>query len=375
MMKLVYTLLLALGILTACNAENPKEIAHGKLNYDNISYQEYEYKFINNSENEKVIQRVKDYVDSDYPGYWSNLSEQEKDIWLDYALYTGAKYGYGYGTDVLGFVKVAMTAGAGFMVDDEADYELRKIMHNNNQSGFRKIDQAIDYLNKNNVPEPKPTKIEVKKVVWLSKIENKRKQIKKKPSITVSSNNSSEGSIDIDEIILDGKFRSGATGIHECGRSVNGGGRTASLYSPPPVDSVYAKWYSWNERKNIEATVRLPGKEIMERLYYFPPWYESEFHQRPHSYIIIDIRPNNKVWVKFASSLYPQSQQEIMIIGEAQGKATNEVVTKFHHYKEGEDYRLDCFEKRKSRKDEWAKWEPTVLFDDWYPGAPQNKED
>lgn len=364
-MKLIFSLLFCIGIVMGCDANS----------LENVSYEEYEYKYIHKQENKEIVKKVKEYVNSDYPGYWDNLSSKEIDIWLDYALYTGAKYGYGYGTDVLGFVKVAMTAGAGFMVDDEADYELRKIMHNNNKSGFRKIDQAINYLNDNNFPEPKPTSSDVKKVVWISKMEPKREQAFRKPSITVSSTNSSEGSINIEEIILDSKYHAGSTGIKECGTSINGGGGSASLYSPPPMDTIYLKWYSWTERKNIEATVSLPGKAIMEALYYYPPWYESEFHQRPHSYLIIDIRPRKKVWVKFASSLYPQSQQDIMIIGEAQGKATNEVVSKFHHYKEGEDYRLDCFEKRESRMDEWAKWEPTVLFDDWYPGAPQNKED
>lgn len=340
-----------------------------------VSYDEYEYKFINKSENEEIVRKVKEYVNSDHPEYWSNLSNKERDIWLDYALYTGAKYGYGYGTDVLGFVKVAMTGGAGFMVDDDADYELRKIMHNNNKSEFRKIDQAIDYLNGSNFPEPKPTKEQIKRVVWLSKIESSRKQAVRKPSITVSSTNSSGGSVNIEEIILDNKYYSGSTGIKECGTSINGGGGSASLYSPPPMDTVYVKWYSWSEKRNIEATVRLPGKEVMENLYYYPPWYESEFHQRPSSALIIDIRPNDKVWVKLASDLYPKSQQEVMIIGEGEGQKTEEVVTKFDHYVEGKNYRLDCFEKRKKLKEERAYWGPTDLFDDWYPGAPQNRED
>lgn len=343
--------------------------------YEDISYDDYEYRFINKPENKQTVEKVKEYVNSDHPEYWKNLSSEEINIWLDYALYTGARYGYGYGTDVLGFVKVAMTAGAGFMVDEEVDYELRRIMHNNNLSEFRKIDEGIEYLDANNFPEPKPTKDQIKRVVWLSKMEAKRRQAVKKPRIILGSNNSSEGSINIEEIILDNKYYGGATGIHECGTSINGGGSSASLYSPPPMDTIYVKWYSWTERRNIEATVRLPGKEVMENLYYYPPWYESEFHQRPSSALIIDIRPNNKVWAKLASDLYPKSQLEIMIVGEAIGKETDEIVTKFDHYKEGKNYRLDCFDKRKRLKEERALWGPTEIFDDWYPGAPQDKGD
>lgn len=364
-MRLYIILMLTVFGVMSCNANS----------YEDISYDDYEYRYINKPENKQIVEKVKEYVSSDHPEYWTNLSDEEIDIWLDYALYTGARYGYGYGTDVLGLVKVAMTAGAGFMVDEEADYELRRIMHNNNLSEFRKIEKAIDYLNSNNIPEPKPTKDQIKRVVWLSKIEPNRKQAVRKPSITASSTNSSEGSVNIEEIILDNKYYAGSTGIKECGTSINGGGGSASLYSPPPMDTVYVKWYSWTERRNIEATVRLPGKEVMENLYYYPPWYESEFHQRPSSALIIDIRPNDKVWVKLASDLYPKSQQEIMIIGEGEGKKTEEVVTKFDHYVEGKNYRLDCFEKRKKLKEERAYWGPTDLFDDWYPGAPQNRED
>jgi hypothetical protein len=174
-----------------------------------------------------------------------------------------------------------------------------------------------------------------------------------KPFISMGSNNNSETSIEIEEIILDRKWYGIGTGTHECGTSINGGGRGGPLWNIPiPRQTIYVKWYSWKYQKNIEATVELPPKKTLTKLYYNPPWFDANKQRRPESTIIIDIRPNNRVWVKLSKDLYPQSQEDIMIIGEAKGAPTDEVVTRYRHYKEGKDYRLDCKEKREKRKAE-----------------------
>lgn len=196
-----------------------------------------------------------------------------------------------------------------------------------------------------------------------------------KPFISMGSNNSSETSVFIEDIILDGKWNGIGTGLEECGTSINGGGGGGPLWDiPTPKQTIYVKWYSWKYKKNIEATVKLPSEDILRNLYQSPPWYEANTSKRPESTIIIDIRPDSKVWVKLSKDLYPQSQEEIMIIGEAKGDLTGEVVTKYRFFEEGKDYRLDCKEKRERLKAMGAYTGPTELFDDWYPGAPQNKE-
>lgn len=196
-----------------------------------------------------------------------------------------------------------------------------------------------------------------------------------KPFISMGSNNSSETSVFIEDIILDGQWSGIGTGTHECGTSINGGGRGGPLWNIPiPKQTIYVKWYSWKHKKNIEATVKLPSEKILKSLYQSPPWYDANKSERPESTIIIDIRPDSRVWVKLSKDLYPQSQDDIMIIGEAKGTPTDEVVKKYRHYQEGEDYRLDCKEKRERLKAMGAYTGPTELFDDWYPGAPQNKE-
>lgn len=64
-----------------------------------------------------------------------------------------------------------------------------------------------------------------------------------------------------------------------------------------------------------------------------------------------------------------------MIIGEATGQKTEEVVTKFKNYVEGENYRLDCLEQAEKAIENGTYTGPVELFDNWYPGAPQNKEE
>lgn len=196
-----------------------------------------------------------------------------------------------------------------------------------------------------------------------------------KPFISMGSNNNSETSVFIEDIILDGKWNGIGTGLEECGTSINGGGGGGPLWSiPTPKETIYVKWYSWKYKKNIEVTIKLPQKEILRNLYQHPPWYDPKKDRRPESTIIIDIRPNNKVWAKLSKNLYPKSQKEIMIIGEAKGILTDEKVSKFDHYIEGKDYNLDCESKREKLKEIGAYTEPTKVLDKWYPGAPQNKE-
>lgn len=362
-MRLFSLILLSLLLMFGC--ASTKEI------YPTTA--DYKFKYISNSEPEdKRIKKIKEYIDKKKPDFWRNLTDNERLIWLDYALYSADKYGYGYGEKLYGYINFTQKLGAAFMDDKDVEDNIRRFLRDDRFSDYVRLRDGLRYLVKKGVEDKLPSGIDIEKILKISLKEPKYKKIKRgkvEPLITMASNNSSEGSVFIDVVTLDGKYGGGGTGIHGCGSGINGGGRTSTLSTPPPMKSIYVKWYSWTEQSNIEAEISLPDANLMEDLYYFPPWYEPEFDARPDSTIIIDIRPKNKVWVKLAKSLNPKSQQEIMILGEAQGIATNEVVTKFSRYKKGENYHLDCMEKReKFAKDE-------ELFDDWYQGAPQNKEE
>lgn len=364
-MRLISLLLLSITLLFGCAANKTAE----------VTAKDYQFRFIGKTEgSDKRIEKIKEYIEKEKPDFWRNLTDNEKLIWLDYALYSADKYGYGYGEKLYSYIDFTKKLGAAFMDDKDVEENVRRFLRDDRFNDFVRLRDGFRYLVKKGVEDRLPSGLDIEKILKVSLNQpkyKKKKRGKVKPVITMASNNSSEGSVFIDVVTLDEKYGGGGTGIHGCGSGLNGGGRSSTLSTPPPMKSIYIKWYSWTEKSNIEAKVMLPKEKIMESLYYFPPWYDPEFDSRPDSTIIIDIRPQNRVWIKLAKGLYPKSQQEIMIIGEGIGQKTEEVVTDFIHYVEGEDYKLDCFERRKQGlKSE----EGSELYDSWYPGARQNKD-
>ena len=193
----------------------------------------------------------------------------------------------------------------------------------------------------------------------------------------IASNNNSEASIFLEKVIVDGKWSSGTTGIKGCGGSnINGGGGRASpsYNTPAPQEYIYLEWYSWKEMARMKAKVMLPGKNIINSILLNPPWLDKTKHSSHKSSFIIDFRPNNKVWIKLAKTLYPKSQNEIMILAEGHGVKTDDIVTRYHNYKKGENYTLDCASKRKRLKKLGYYTAPLVIYDKWHPKALQNKE-
>lgn len=363
-MRLFSLLLLSLLLTVGCAATQQQ----------NPTQADYKFKYISNSEPEdKRIEKIKEYIDKKKPDFWRNLTDNEKLIWLDYALYSADKYGYGYGEKLYGYINFTQKLGAAFMDDKDVEENVRRFLRDDRFSDYVRLRDGFRYLVKKGVEDRLPSGIDIEKILKISLKEpkyKKKKRGKVKPLITMASNNSSEGSVFIDVVTLDGKYGGGGTGIQGCGSGVNGAGRSSTLSTPPPMKSIYVKWYSWTENGNIEAKVILPEEKVMENLYYFPPWYDPGLDSQPESTIIIDIRPENRIWIKLAKGLYPKSREEIMILGEAKGQKTDEVVTDFDNYVEGEDYKLDCMERR---KDVVNSEKEVELFDDWYPGAPNDK--
>ena len=197
-----------------------------------------------------------------------------------------------------------------------------------------------------------------------------------KPFISMSNNNNSNYGAFIEEIILDGKWYGIATGSTGCGGSnINGGGGGGPLWNIPyPRETIYVKWFSWKDKRNYEATVKLPKWRVLKKLYWSPPWYNADESQRPESTIIVNLRPKNRVWIKLAKGNYPKSQNEVMIIGEAKGDITPERISKYDHYIEGDDYIFNCESHRNELIALNFYTAPLQVWDKWYPGAPQNKE-
>ena len=192
-----------------------------------------------------------------------------------------------------------------------------------------------------------------------------------------ASNNNSEASLELEEVVVDGKWHSNATGTHGCGTSnINGGG---GISSPPysaiaPQESIDLVWYSWREKARMKASIKMPDSEIINELLIDPPWkkvYEKKLHR---SKIIIDFRPDHKDWIKLAKSAYPESQSEVMILAEGTGVKTNDVVEDYKYYEEGEDYILDCISYRKETERLGGYTGPMETFEGWYPGAPQGED-
>ena len=192
-----------------------------------------------------------------------------------------------------------------------------------------------------------------------------------------ASNNNSEASLELEEVVVDGKWHSNATGTHGCGTSnINGGG---GISSPPysaiaPQESIDLVWYSWREKARMKASIKMPDSEIINELLIDPPWkkvYEKKLHR---SKIIIDFRPDHKVWIKLAKSAYPESQSEVMILAEGTGVKTNDVVEDYKYYEEDEDYILDCNARRERLRALGYYTAPMKTFNKWYPEADKNKE-
>lgn len=193
-----------------------------------------------------------------------------------------------------------------------------------------------------------------------------------------ASNNNSESSLELEEVLVDKKWYSNATGSHGCGTSnINGGG---GISSPPystvaPQKSIDLIWYSWREKARMKASIKMPDNDTVNELLINPPWkkiYDSEIHR---SKIIIDFRPNNRVWLKLAKSASPKSEDEVMILAVGKGVKTNDKVTEYSHFEEGIDYILDCISRRDRLEKKGFYTEPMETFNRWYPGADKVKED
>lgn len=368
-MRLFSLLLLSITLLFGCVANKSAD----------VTAKDYQFRFIGKTEgSDKRIEKIKEYIEKEKPDFWRNLTDNEKIIWLDYALYSADKYGYGYGEKLYSYIDFTKKLGAAFMDDKDVEENVRRFLRDDRFSDYLRLRDGLRYLVKKGVEDRLPSGLDIKKILKVSLNQpqhKKKKRGKVKPTITMASNNSSESDIYLERIVLDKKHGGLVTGLMGCSANHNWTSGTASLYTPPPINQVYVKWYSWKEKANIEATVELPEESIIEGMYYYPPWYDPEFDSRPDSTIIVDIRPENKVWVKLAKNSSPKSQSEIMIIGEATGQKTNEVVTKFKNYVEGKNYRLDCLEQAEKAIKKGTYTGPVKLFDGWYPGAPQDKED
>ncbi|WP_223671337.1 hypothetical protein [Kangiella shandongensis] len=191
------------------------------------------------------------------------------------------------------------------------------------------------------------------------------------------SNNNSEASIELEKIIVDGKWSAPSTGVHWCGSgNINGGGRSGSVSSstPAPKNTIYLEWYAWREKARMKATIELPGENVIYPLLLNPPWPKNSYGI-DKSYFIVDFRPKHKVWIKLANTLSPKSQDQVMIIAEGKGiEKGGDVIKDYISFEEGKDYELDCVSQRKRVKALGGYSGSITTFDQWYPGAPENKE-
>lgn len=123
----------------------------------------------------------------------------------------------------------------------------------------------------------------------------------------------------------------------------------------------------------MKVTVQLPGENIIYPLLLSPPWPKNK-HNINKSYFIIDFRPGHKVWIKLADTSSPKSQKEVMILAEGQGIKTDDIVTRYANYKEGENYKLDCDAHRK-RTEELGGYSTSLeVYDKWYSEFIGDKE-
>lgn len=185
----------------------------------------------------------------------------------------------------------------------------------------------------------------------------------------MASNNNSEASIWLERVVIDGEWNSGTTGVLGCGTgNINGGGGRASpsYNTLAPQKYIYLEWYTWHEMARMKAKVKLPSSEVVNSLLLNPPWKDKVNKSNTKSSFIIDFRPNNKVWIKLAKTIYPESQEEVMILAEGQGVKTDAIVTRYKNYKEGENYRRDCEEVRKKRVEKGYHLGSSLTFDKWY---------
>jgi len=194
----------------------------------------------------------------------------------------------------------------------------------------------------------------------------------------IATNNNSEASIWLEKIIIDDDWLAPGTGAMGCGSSnINGGGGVSSpsYDSIAPQDSVYLEWYSWKEKARMKAKIIMPESAITNKLLINPPWSGTSKGKKHRSKIIIDFRYKHKVWIKLAKSANPKSQDEVMILAEGQGIKTRDIVTRYDDFKEGKSYTLDCVSKRQRLKELGYYTAPLIVYDDWYLGSPQSKEE
>lgn len=191
-----------------------------------------------------------------------------------------------------------------------------------------------------------------------------------------SSNNNSEASIWLERIVVDNEWNAPSTGTLGCGGgNINGGGGSGSVSSgtPAPKNTIYLEWYAWKEKARMKATIQLPGEDVISPLLLNPPWPKNKYNI-DKSYFIVDFRPNHKVWIKLADTLSPKSDNEVMILAEGQGVKTNDIVTRYRYYKEGENYNLDCNAHRKRVEELGGYTTSLEVYDRWYTEFLDNKE-
>ena len=190
------------------------------------------------------------------------------------------------------------------------------------------------------------------------------------------SQNNSESSIELETIIVDNKWYAPGTGVLGCGGgNINGAPRSGSVSkgTPAPKTSIYIEWYAWKEKARMSATVQLPGEDIINRLLLSPPWPENKYNI-DKSYFIVDFRPNHKVWIKLADTSSPKSENEVMILAEGQGVKTDDIVTSYAHFEEGEDYKLDCNAHRRRIEELGGYTTSLEVYDKWYSEFLDKKE-
>lgn len=136
-MRLFSLILLSLLLMFGC--ASTKEI------YPTTA--DYKFKYISNSEPEdKRIKKIKEYIDKKKPDFWRNLTDNERLIWLDYALYSADKYGYGYGEKLYGYINFTQKLGAAFMDDKDVEDNIRRFLRDDRFSDYVRLRDGLRYL-------------------------------------------------------------------------------------------------------------------------------------------------------------------------------------------------------------------------------------
>lgn len=192
------------------------------------------------------------------------------------------------------------------------------------------------------------------------------------------SKNNSEATVWLEEVIVDERWRAPSTGILGCSSgNINGTRSTGSVSNKTTAPQSYLdiEWYSWANEKRMKARVKLPDSKIMNQLLLDPPWSSKRGSATGKSIIIIDFRPNHEVWVKLAKSADPKSESEVMILADGTGSSTDDVVTRYLHFREGDSYHKDCAAYRKRVVELGGYDGPFEVYDKWYMDFVDKEDD